>query len=339
MSFSLRTPATFSLVVSSPKFVKINDVLTPVEDNGKLQRDTIFKAIKPQWLLQTLRNLITNDIDTITNQFVDNERKIYIFQWVFNPWCKWKEALLLLAVPSTYEGTNWRRIQLPEMVEVPAEFKKILAKPVVVELDALTGAVAKMVISRNEPEWSVNFKKGIVSLFQVKMESGVGSNLVRWNKSKFLYSSFLNHATCRLRSLPWRLCPTGRSWRRLLLANAWPPTRSTSCQSTSSRKTPLSSHSLIHAQRRSTLRLFALWTSTTVRSRPLSPFTVQVNKNQVLQFCKGSEEAKNSYNANFNMIIATGHFLNKGASDSINNIESMLTRTSTTRYKIFNPVV
>ena len=96
--------------------------------------------------------------------------------------------MLLLAVPSTYEGTNWRRIQLPEMAEVPAEFKKILAKPVVVELDALTGAVAKMVISRNEPEWSVNFKKGIVSLFQVKMESGVSSNLVRWDKSNSLKS-------------------------------------------------------------------------------------------------------------------------------------------------------
>ena len=59
------------------------------------------------------------------------------------------------------------------MVEVPAEFKKILASPVTVDLDAETGEVVKMVISKNEPEWSVNFKKGIISLFQMKMESGV----------------------------------------------------------------------------------------------------------------------------------------------------------------------
>merc|ERR1711962_873827 len=67
VSLVSKTPTTFGLVVSTPKFVKINDVLTPVEDN----------------------------------------------------------------VPSTYEGTNWRRVKLPEMVEVPAEFKKILAIPVV----------------------------------------------------------------------------------------------------------------------------------------------------------------------------------------------------------------
>ena len=82
-------------------------------------------------------------------------------------------------MPSTYEGTNWRRVKLPEMVEVPAEFKKILAIPVVVEL-GVTGEVVKMVISKNEPEWSVNFKKGIVSLFQVKVETGFGSNLVSY---------------------------------------------------------------------------------------------------------------------------------------------------------------
>ena len=86
----------------------------------------------------------------------------------------------MLAVPSTYEGTNWRRIQLPEMVEVPAEFKKILAVPVVVEVSGETGEVIKMVISKNEPEWSVNFKKGIIAHFQDKMESGDISNLVSY---------------------------------------------------------------------------------------------------------------------------------------------------------------
>ena len=100
-------------------------------------------------------------------------------------------SFLPIIVPSTYEGTNWRRVKLPEMVEVPAEFKKILAIPVVVEL-GVTGEVVKMVISKNEPEWSVNFKKGIVSLFQVKVETGVGSNLVSYNilKMKFPWAHY-----------------------------------------------------------------------------------------------------------------------------------------------------
>ena len=86
-----------------------------------------------------------------------------------------------LSVPSTYEGTNWRRVKLPQMMEVPEEFKRILSLPVIVELDGQTGEVAKVTISKREPEWSVNLKKGIVSLFQVKMESGLNTNMVQSN--------------------------------------------------------------------------------------------------------------------------------------------------------------
>merc|ERR1711862_619160 len=39
----------------------------------------------------------------------------------------------------------------------------ILAMPVVVNLDRDTGNVINMVFSKNEPEWSINFKKGILS--------------------------------------------------------------------------------------------------------------------------------------------------------------------------------
>ena len=86
---------------------------------------------------------------------------------------------MFFSVPSTYEGTNWRRVKLPELMEVPEEFKKILALPVVVELDSRgTGEVAKVTISKREPEWSVNLKKGIISLFQIKMESGIATNFV-----------------------------------------------------------------------------------------------------------------------------------------------------------------
>merc|ERR1719308_388535 len=84
VSLIARTPTTLGMIVSQPKFVKINDVLEPVEDN----------------------------------------------------------------IPSTYDGTNWRRVKLPEMMEVPEEFKRILSLPVVVELDGQTGEVAKVTISK-----------------------------------------------------------------------------------------------------------------------------------------------------------------------------------------------
>merc|ERR1711962_1612247 len=108
-----KSQTTLSLVVSAPKFVKINDVLNSEE-----------------------------------------------------------------TVPSTYGGTNWRRMVLPEMLEVPEEFKRILAMPVLVELDGETGAIRAVKVSKSEPEWSVNYKKGIVSLFQVKMESSLSSNMI-----------------------------------------------------------------------------------------------------------------------------------------------------------------
>merc|ERR1712131_189499 len=69
VSLIARTPTTLGMIVSQPKFVKINDVLEPTEDN----------------------------------------------------------------VPSTYDGTNWRRVKLPQMMEVPEEFKRILSLPVVVQ--------------------------------------------------------------------------------------------------------------------------------------------------------------------------------------------------------------
>jgi len=105
---SVRDPTHLHLVVTQPKFVKVNDVLVPSEEE---------------------------------------------------------------TVVPTYDGTNWRRIRLPALEAVPEEFRQILAKPVVVELTPTTGEIAKVIVSKTEPEWSVNYKKGIVSLFQIKMDS------------------------------------------------------------------------------------------------------------------------------------------------------------------------
>jgi len=103
---SVREPTRLHVVITEPKFVRVNEVLTPEET----------------------------------------------------------------AVPSTYDGTNWRRVRLPTLETVPEEYKQILAKPVVIELTP-SGEIAKVTVSKTEPEWSVNYKKGIVSLFQIKMDT------------------------------------------------------------------------------------------------------------------------------------------------------------------------
>ena len=104
------------------------------------------------------------------------------------------------SVPSTYGGTNWRRMVLPEMLEVPEEFNRILAMPVLVELDGETGAIRAVKVSKSEPEWSVNYKKGIVSLFQVKMESSLSSNMVSMPTLVFLEPQLSFWSNCSIRA-------------------------------------------------------------------------------------------------------------------------------------------
>jgi len=217
VSLVSKTPTTFGLVVSTPKFVKINDVLTPVEDN----------------------------------------------------------------VPSTYEGTNWRRVKLPEMVEVPAEFKKILAIPVVVEISAETGEVVKVVISKTEPEWSVNFKKGIVSLFQVKMETGVGSNLIE--RPTF-------------ETLPY--------WKVM--------------------------EETVAGKCLATYQVNELPEFLVKEDPTLIPFPESCPERRFFEIVRTLDFDNCEKQTSFSF-YRPGHFMRKGASESVNNIASMLTRSSTTR--------
>ena len=89
---------------------------------------------------------------------------------------------------------------LPEMLEVPEEFNRILAMPVLVELDGETGAIRAVKVSKSEPEWSVNYKKGIVSLFQVKMESSLSSNMVSMPTLVFLEPQLSFWSNCSIRA-------------------------------------------------------------------------------------------------------------------------------------------
>ena len=67
------------------------------------------------------------------------------------------------------DGQNWRELYLPEMTEVDAELRSLLEQPIVVEL--VRGEIRQARISREEPEWSVNFKKALALLFQAKVDS------------------------------------------------------------------------------------------------------------------------------------------------------------------------
>merc|ERR1712198_738311 len=216
VSLIARTPTTLGMIVSQPKFVKINDVLEPVEDN----------------------------------------------------------------VPSTYDGTNWRRVKLPQMMEVPEEFKRILSLPVVVELDGQTGEVAKVTISKREPEWSVNLKKGIVSLFQVKMESGVNTNMIETTGEQTY----------------WKVMEE---------------TVSGKC---------LSSYQVNELP------------EYIVRENPtLVPVPEACPTNKYFEVVR-SVDFNNCQKQSSFSFYRPGHFMQKGSSESINNIGNMLSRSSTTRF-------
>ena len=67
------------------------------------------------------------------------------------------------------DGQNWRELYLPEMTEVDTEIRRLLEQPIVFEL--YNGEIRQAKISRQEPEWSVNFKKALALLFQTKVDS------------------------------------------------------------------------------------------------------------------------------------------------------------------------
>ena len=55
-------------------------------------------------------------------------------------------------------------------LQVPSAYEQILAKPVEFVV-ACDGAVRELTVSRDEPEWSLNFKKALVVLFQSTVDT------------------------------------------------------------------------------------------------------------------------------------------------------------------------
>nr|AGT28481.1 vitellogenin 2 [Pseudodiaptomus annandalei] len=63
--------------------------------------------------------------------------------------------------------TNWRSVETPATESAPADYQKILGTPV--EFSMQNGEVSQVKISRDEPQWSANFKKALISILKIQM--------------------------------------------------------------------------------------------------------------------------------------------------------------------------
>ncbi|CAB4065638.1 E2F4_5 [Lepeophtheirus salmonis] len=72
-------------------------------------------------------------------------------------------------VTSSYEGSNWRYVLLPQFTQAPIDIKKLLKVPITFAIH--DGEIKTITVSGTEQEWSLNFKKALVALFQTKMET------------------------------------------------------------------------------------------------------------------------------------------------------------------------
>merc|ERR1712012_1328248 len=82
----------------------------------------------------------------------------------------------LKSVTGGQDGNNWRFLPLTGYQRVPSESMQMLSKPTPFEVSE-SGKVSSIRLSHDEPEWSINFKKALVALFQTGLghTSGVSS--------------------------------------------------------------------------------------------------------------------------------------------------------------------
>ena len=78
---------------------------------------------------------------------------------------------------------NWRLLELPSFSEVPEEYKQALQSPAVFQYGQ-SGSFESAIVNQDEPEWSVNFKKALIAVFQTQYNGGqsvrgLDSNQVR----------------------------------------------------------------------------------------------------------------------------------------------------------------
>jgi hypothetical protein len=81
-------------------------------------------------------------------------------------------------------GDNWRFVELPEYSDLPSEHSQKLSDRVVLKLKE-TGEFEVLIVKEDEPEWSINFKKALATLFQTKFgsdEQKIAQELVQNNE-------------------------------------------------------------------------------------------------------------------------------------------------------------
>ena len=73
-----------------------------------------------------------------------------------------------------FEESNWRNLQLPSYEQVSGESAQMLGMTTLFSMGQ-GGIIEHITMSKDEPEWSVNFKKAIVVLFQTQNSHGASA--------------------------------------------------------------------------------------------------------------------------------------------------------------------
>merc|ERR1712223_1943508 len=79
----------------------------------------------------------------------------------------------LKPVTADQVGHNWRHLGISGYQPIPTESMTMLSKPTLFEISE-SGKVSSLRISEEEAEWSINFKKALVALFQTGLDEARG---------------------------------------------------------------------------------------------------------------------------------------------------------------------
>ena len=69
------------------------------------------------------------------------------------------------------DSKNWRNLKTPETTSVDSEYETFLQSPI--QFNMVNGQITDIQVSGNEPEWSVNIKKALVSLMKIRTPNNV----------------------------------------------------------------------------------------------------------------------------------------------------------------------
>merc|ERR1712241_1126773 len=86
-------------------------------------------------------------------------------------------------------GHNWRYLAIDGYRPIPTESMRMLSKPTLFEISE-SGKVSSVRMSEEEAEWSINFKKALVALFQTGVGEASGARpMSSWKQSPYSLAS------------------------------------------------------------------------------------------------------------------------------------------------------